>query len=124
MKLLPYYQVFNGIMFTKPNTSDNRWKVYVPKGIETQIITIYHQLYGHMGLTKVIKALEEHTYIKGINRKVRLTLRKCGLCQRVKINNEKKEGAVITITSERKLEKVFLDICGPFPRSGGRHRHR
>ena len=33
-------------------------------------------------------------------------------------NNEKKEGTMIPITSTTKLEKVFLDICGPFPRSG------
>lgn len=123
-ELLQYYQIVNEIIFTKPNTRDNRWKLYVPKRMEPQIITTYHQVYGHMGPTKVIKALEEHAYIKGINKKVRLILRKCGLCQRVKVNNEKKEGALITITSERKLEKVFLHICGPFPRSGGRHRHK
>ena len=31
---------------------------------------------------------------------------------------------MIPITSNTKLEKVFLDICGPFPRSGGRHRYK
>ena len=31
---------------------------------------------------------------------------------------------MIPITSNRKLEKVFLDICGPFPCSGGRHRYK
>ena len=40
----------------------------------------------------------------------------------VKTNNERKDGMMIPITSNNKLEKVFLDICGPFPRSGGRHR--
>ena len=124
LKLLSFYQIYNNLMFTKSTTRDNRWKLYIPKTMETQIITIYHQRYGHMGPTKVIKALEEHVYIKGINRKVRQTIKKCGLCQMVKVNNKKKEGAIITITSDRKLEKVFLDICGPFPRSGGRHRHK
>ena len=38
----------------------------------------------------------------------------------VKINNEKMEGAIITIKYSRRLGKVFLDICRPFPRSGGR----
>ena len=31
---------------------------------------------------------------------------------------------MIPITSQSKFEKVFLDICGPFPRSGGRHRYK
>ena len=35
----------------------------------------------------------------------------------VKTNNERKrkDGMMIPITSNKKLEKVFLDICGPFP---------
>ena len=31
---------------------------------------------------------------------------------------------MITITSNHRLEKVFIDTCGPFPRSGGRHRFK
>lgn len=31
---------------------------------------------------------------------------------------------MIPIVSKYKLEKVFLDICGPFPISGGRHRYK
>ena len=31
---------------------------------------------------------------------------------------------MIPITSTEKLEKVFVDICGPFPRSGGRHQYK
>lgn len=31
---------------------------------------------------------------------------------------------MITITSNGKLEKTFLDMCGPFPRSGGRHKFK
>ena len=30
---------------------------------------------------------------------------------------------MITITSSRKLEKLFMDICGPFPRSKGRGQY-
>ena len=50
--------------------------------------------------------------------------KKCATCQKVKVNNSRKEGALITITSSRKLEKIFLDICGPFPRSGARHQYK
>ena len=72
----------------------------------------------------MIQALEENCKIKNINRKVRNYLKSCNICQCVKVNNEKKEGIMIPITSKAKLEKVFLDICGPFPRSGGRHRYK
>ena len=59
-----------------------------------------------------------------MNRRVRKYIQHCHLCQLVKCNNEKKEGVMIPITSTKKLEKVFVDICGPFPRSGGRHQYK
>ena len=31
---------------------------------------------------------------------------------------------MIPITSSKKLEKVFVDICGPFPHSVGRHQYK
>ena len=89
-----------------------------------QIILDYHIRYGHMGAIKVVKALKEQVYIKNIYKKVSKTIQKCNICQMVNCNNEKKEGMMIPIISNQKLEKVFLDICGPFPHSGGRHRFR
>ena len=84
----------------------------------------YHVRYGHMGTLTVIKALEEQVYIKSINRKAQQAIQSCHICQLVKRSNEQKEGVMIPITSNHKLKKVFLDICGPFPRSGGRHRYK
>ena len=66
-----------------------------------------------MGALKVMKALEEHTYIKNINRRVRECIRQCHICQLPKCNNEKTEGIMQPITSTGKLERVFLDVCGP-----------
>ena len=71
-----------------------------------------------MGTLKMVKALEEEMFIKGITKQVNKNIKTCTICQMVKPNNEKKEGTMIPITSNTKLEKVFLDICGPFPRSG------
>lgn len=122
--ITPHYQLYNNLIFTTPNINGNHWKLYIPKSLEIPLIQNYHQLYGHMGPEKVVKALEEHVYIKGINKKVRLAVRTCKICQMVKVNNERKEGTIITVTTVRKFEKVFLDICGPFPRSGGRRHYR
>ena len=113
-----YYQMNKQILFIKTSLKEEIWKVVVPTQIEKELIVNYHIRYGHMGALKVIKALEESCYIKNINRKVRMYIKSCKICQLVKTNNEKKEGVMIPITSQAKLEKVFLDICRPFPRSG------
>ena len=77
-----------------------------------------------MGALKVVKALQEHVYIRDANRKVRNQIKRCHICQLVKVNNHRKEGTMMPITSSNRLEKVFVDICGPFPRSGGRHQYK
>ena len=46
----------------------------------------YHVRYGHMGALKVVKALQEHVYIKDANRKVRNHIKHCHICQLVKVN--------------------------------------
>ena len=122
--IVQYYNIHNNLLFIKNNPNHGEWKLVIPSTVEEQLILDYHIRYGHMGAIKVIKALEEQVYIKNIYRKVNKTIQKCNICQMVKCNNSKKEGMMIPIISSQKLERVFLDICGLFPRSGGRHRVR
>ena len=123
-RVTPYYCVYQDVLFIKNTNQSNQWKLLIPKTIEKEITMDYHIRYGHMGAIKVIKALEENVYFKDINRRVRSYIRNCHLCQMVKCNNERKEGLMIPITSSKKLEKVFVDICGPLPRSGGRRQYK
>ena len=122
--VLAFYCIHNNLIFTCPTSRKQEWKLYIPKSVESSIIMDYHIRYGHMGPLKVVKALSEHVYIKGINKKVRQTVRKCTICQMVKTNNERKDGAMITITSCHNLKKIFLDLCGTFPKSGGRSKFK
>ena len=114
-----YYCIHDDRLFIKVTPNQENWKLVIPTAVENKLILDYHVRYGHMGALKIVKALEEQVYIKNINRKVQKSIQTCHICQMVKHNNEKKEGVMIPITSKHKLEKVFLDICGPFPRSGG-----
>ena len=77
VRITPYYCVVDNILFVKTKYHDDGWKLVVPKTIEKEIITDYHVRYGHMGAVKVIKALEEHMYIKDMNRRVRQCIRTC-----------------------------------------------
>ena len=119
-----FYCIHNDVLFIKTKENQGNWKLVVPTSIENKLIKDYHVRYGHMGALKIVKALEERIFIKSITRKVIRNIRTCTICQMAKSNNERKDGIMIPITSNNKLEKVFLDICGPFPRSGGRHKFK
>ena len=79
--ILAFYSIHNNLIFTCPTSRKQEWKLYIPKSVESSIIIDYHIRYRHMGPLKVVKALSEHVYIKGINKKVRQTVRKCTICQ-------------------------------------------
>ena len=74
--ITPYYQLHEELVFTKSNTKTNHWKLYVPKSLEEGLIENYHNMYGHMRPAKVVSALEEHVFMKGINKKVKTNCKK------------------------------------------------
>lgn len=76
-----------------------------------KVIQDYHIKYGPMCTKKSIKALEEHIYMRGLYRKVRNVVKTWRICKLVKYNNKRKEVIMIPIRSNKKLEKVFVDIC-------------
>lgn len=96
----------------------------IPKTLAVAVIEDYHKQYGHMGPVKVIKAVSEHFYIKSVNKMARLIIRTCAVCQMVKVNNSKKDWKLIPIITYNKLEKIFIDMYGPFLQSGGRHQYK
>ena len=96
-RIIPYYCIHHNLLFIKTRYHNNTWKLVIPRTLEKEIIIDYHIRYGHMGALKVIRALEEHLYIKDINRRVRNYIRNCHICQLVKCNYEKKEG-IMTVS--------------------------
>jgi transposase InsO family protein len=119
-----WYSMSEGLLFRRLEGLGRKWKLIVPDSVSTKIILDYHERYGHMGRNKVTKALLEHLYIKGINKKVAKAIENCDICQKVKINNIKRDGEIQSILAKKPLERVFVDICGPFPSTDGRMRHK
>lgn len=118
-----HYSYHDGILFKNKNDKHIDWKILVPTAMNKEVILDYHERYGHLGQKKVIAALQEHFYIKKIEKNVARTIESCDLCQKVKVGNVRYEGRWITNYAKRALDQVFVDICGPFP-SSSRHRFR
>jgi hypothetical protein len=112
---LDFYIIHKGILFKRKNED---WKICTPESMEEKIIKWYHEK-AHMGSKKTQKILQEHWDIKGMSKKVFKTVTACEMCQKIKHTNFKKEGEMVSIIPERKLHKVFVDLCGPFPKSRG-----
>ena len=81
------------------------------------IIQEYHESIagGHQGVTKLFKRIRENFYWTQMGKDISTFVRSCSNCQRNKILSAKtKQPMRITDTPQRALEKVQMDIVGPF----------
>lgn len=118
---LNLYKLEEEILFKRVGV-DKRWCLCIPESIIEPLIVEYHGNGGHMGYKKVLKCINENCIFKGMSKRVNQVINKCKLCQQVKISNQKREGEMMCNLAECKLDKVFVDICGPFPISRGNYQ--
>ena len=79
-KITKFFQIHQSILFFSHGINHRKWKIVIPRHLEGDLISDYHTRYGHMGTKKVVKALEEHVYIKGLYKKVKNNIRICHIC--------------------------------------------
>jgi transposase InsO family protein len=69
---------------------------------------------GHLGINKTIKKIKTQCTWKGMKEDIKNYITHCTSCQKNKVSNRKvRQPMVITSTSSRPFEKIFLDIVGP-----------
>lgn len=85
-----------------------------------QIISEFHNnpLGGHQGIARTYQRVSQQYQWKGMRQQIKNYVLSCTMCQVNKSTNRTvKEPMVITTTSSRPFEKIFLDIVGPLPKS-------
>jgi RNase H-like domain found in reverse transcriptase/Reverse transcriptase (RNA-dependent DNA polymerase)/Integrase zinc binding domain len=71
---------------------------------------------GHAGVTRMARTLGKHHKWPGMAKDISEYVRKCDACQRHKYSLPAREPLVVTTTATVAMNKIFLDIIGPFPR--------
>jgi len=106
------------------------------KGAKTKILVFTHENYteeekcniikefhdsplgGNQGISRTIKRIKQHHTWKGLKKDVQNFVTACQSCQRNKsLNKTIKQPMVITTTSTRLFERIFLYIVGPITTS-------
>jgi len=69
---------------------------------------------GHGGVNKTVSKIKRQFNWPNLKQDVKLYIKNCASCQINKVTNKKhKSPMVITTTSSKPFEKIFLDIVGP-----------
>lgn len=90
-----------------------KWKLYVPQLIKGQIITEFHNAYGHGGIQRTIKMFKEYFTTDQLIKTTKEIIRSCDLCQRCKDNNRQCHGETKAIVPSEKGELISADYYGP-----------
>lgn len=112
--LSQHHRISNGILFRKER--DN-WKVLLPQEVAIYIIEHYHTQYGHFGINKTYNLCKELFGWRNMRRTIINYVVKCDICQKAKYTNQKNEGAMRNIISEKPGQLICVDFFGPLPSS-------
>ena len=96
------------------NTKNGK-KIILPEIIGKQLADELHNIYGHIGHKKVYKMLDEDFIMKGLKKKIHLSLRNCDICPRVKYRNTITKAPLQAIKIEKPNQFLSIDFIGPLP---------
>lgn len=82
----------------------------------------FSPLGGHQGVMRTYKRLKVYYSFPRMIERIRKFVKTCSLCQKNKIGPQNKLPMTITTTSSKPMEKIFMDIVGPFSSSLSNNR--
>lgn len=123
MSNLPKYRIRDLRLQKNIGRDVPRWRVCVPEGMTSRLITYTHEYYAHYGVYKITQILKEKYTWNRMADTVRLVLRTCDLCQRMKTPNRSFAGAMEHVLASKPNETVALDVYGPLVKSRRRNRY-
>ena len=102
--------------------SGDRLLLMVPKSIKNEVIYYNHDLpvAGHMGISKILARVKQSFMWYGMTKDIELYVKSCSACNKNKKASVKARGALGQYHAGFPLERVHVDILGPFtPSSRG-----
>lgn len=92
----------------------------IPESLKISIIEMFHvpPEMGHMGIRKTKLAIKRRFFWDNMNTEIHNYVKSCIKCQQYKIENMKKKGLLGDVPyANNVFETIFIDFCGPYPRS-------
>ena len=100
-------------------------QVVVPRSLRTQFLDAVHAgpINGHVGIEKTQIKLQGIAYWQGWNSDVQMYVRRCHLCGSYRHGPRQKQGQLQRALANDVMQKVHVDLVGPFPLSKKGYRY-
>lgn len=114
------FQLQDGILRRKWIQPDGRvkfWQLVIPKERRERLLQEVHDNFagGHLGVRKTLSRLKQRFYWFGMRRDVKEWCRTCDTCNAKKGPNRKGKAPLQLYQVGSPMERVAIDIAGPFP---------
>ena len=121
-------EVKNGILyrqFVRPDGTLQFLQVVVPRSLRTQFLDAVHTgpINGHFGMEKTRLKLQEIAYWQGWSSDVQTYIRRCHVCASYRHGPRQKQGQLQCALACDVMQKVHIDLVGPFPLSRRGYRY-
>ena len=94
-----------------------KWKMVIPKMLETELINSFHHRLAHPGCERTSLAIESLFYVKHLRQKARKIISTCELCQKAKPLNVKFDVEPQVIVRDKRNALISIDAHGELPAS-------
>jgi hypothetical protein len=98
-------------------------KIALPPSLQQKTIDWCHETLCHPGTTRTEATIRQHFDWKGMRTMVITTCKKCQLCQKAKLTNQKHSKLPVELAEENPWDTLCVDLAGPhkIERKGKKH---
>ena len=121
-------EIVNGVLCRRWEVADGRrhhMLPIVPTALQEEVLRQLHDnpTSGHFGRAKTFQRIRDRYYWKGCRNDVNNWCRQCDLCSARKGPKRRQHGPAGVYVVGAPMERVAVDILGPFPRSQQNNRY-
>jgi hypothetical protein len=118
-RLFPHLRIHQDVLiFVHP--VDRTPKIALPEIFVDDVIRIFHEQYGHFGITKIYSLMNRHFFFRRMLSRIERFVKSCDTCQNCKFPNRELSGEMHPIIPENPGDLVTVDYYGPLPESRSR----
>jgi hypothetical protein len=104
-RLFPHFRIHQDVLiFVHP--VDRTPKIALPEILVDDVIRIFHEQYGHFGITKIYSLMNRHFFFRRMRSRIERFVKSCDTCQKCKFPNRALSGEMHPIIAE-KIELLF-----------------
>lgn len=108
-----FYLVRDNVLFKRCAIDNSLWVVCIPDELVNKLIWYIHLSYAHYGARKCFYKLRTTCYFNNMERRIRLVLAKCKLCQKAKPPTVSHQAPLFPIIPCKLRDLAAVDLLGP-----------